>query len=177
MLFLPFLDILWIKIQLIQCRMNNAPSSTPLLEKSRYFKKHLPSIVIALTGLATLAANPDYKTYALATLLLTALPEEWFFRAYFMTHLETFFKSNRSTLQLALIKTLQSRPELSANGLTSALFALLHTPTQGWFGLTIFFPSLFFGWVYQKTGDLILVILLHTLLNIIFIVYLSHFIY
>jgi len=98
--------------------------------------------------------KPALLGIALATLLLTALPEEWFFRGYFMSRLEqTGFTP------------------LYANLSASTLFALLHVPTQGLFGLSVFIPSLFYGWLYQRSRDLVLVILLHALSNIIFFAY------
>lgn len=91
---------------------------------------------------------------ATSILLLAALPEEWYFRGYLMKRLEM----------------IQHSPHLS-NLTTSALFTLLHLPAQGWFGLSIFIPSLFYGWVFQKTNDLISVILLHTLSNLVFVLH------
>lgn len=87
----------------------------------------------------------------LAVVLLVALPEEWYFRSYFMTQLKALGMKN-----------------LQSNTVTSLLFALLHTPTQGILGLTVFIPSFVFGYVYQRTHDLILVILLHSLSNLFF---------
>ena len=102
--------------------------------------------------------KPDSINFILLTLLLTALPEEWFFRGYFMQR-----------LQLLVKKVIYYK--LTANVLTSLFFALLHVPNQGWFGLTIFFPSMFFGWLYQKYNDLILVICIHALFNLIYFVF------
>jgi len=103
--------------------------------------------------------NPNFLNITITTLVFTALPEEWFFRAYFMTQLQ---------------KTLNHK--WAANVLSSTFFALLHTPTQGWFAISIIIPSLFFGWVYQRNHDIILVILLHTLSNIVFLIYLVQYI-
>lgn len=99
--------------------------------------------------------QPDYIETIIFVLLFTAIPEEWFFRGYFMQRLEV--------LSLA---------RWEANVITSLLFALLHFPTQGWQGLSVFFPSLIFGWLYQRNRDLVLVILLHTFFNGIYIIYL-----
>jgi len=91
-----------------------------------------------------------------SSLLFAALPEEWFFRSYLLLR----------------INQLLNKPWL-ANILTSIVFSLLHLPTQGWFGLSVFFPSLVFGWFYQKTNNLLLVIGLHALSNAAFYIYLK----
>lgn len=154
----------------------------PLLDKNLTLPKLLlsPSQLIRsgfviTTGLLLLIVNPDYVNAAMSTLIFAALPEEWFFRAYFMTRLEVFFRNNEPS------RTSSNRFFAPASGLlpimiSSALFALLHAPTQGWFGLSTFFPALLYGWIYQKTQDLLLVILLHTISNLIFFIYLVDFI-
>ncbi|VAX09671.1 hypothetical protein MNBD_GAMMA25-2407 [hydrothermal vent metagenome] len=136
----------------------------PLLDRNGLLPEFIfTRIKLLLWGLCLLSAsgiilfNPAMLGMALATLILTALPEEWFFRGYFMSRLEqSGFNS------------------LYANLGTSILFALLHLPTQGLFGLGVFFPSLFFGWVYQRSRDLVLVILLHALSNIFFFAYIKN---
>lgn len=142
MLFLPLLDRNW---------------RSPEISCSRLQVMAWSLCLLCASGI--LLFNPAMLSLALTTLLLTALPEEWFFRGYFMSRLEkTGFNP------------------LYANLGTSTLFALLHTPTQGLFGLSVFFPSLFFGWVYQRNRDLVLVILLHALSNIVFVVYLVNYV-
>lgn len=141
MLFLPFLDLHW---------------SRPALTVDR--KKLFIWIILLTTGLLLIINKPDYASSAATGLLFVALPEEWFFRAYFMRQLQQV--SNAPWL---------------ANGLTSCLFALLHIPTQGLFGLTVFLPSLFFGWLYQRTNDLVLLVLLHALSNLVFIMFLANY--
>lgn len=140
MLFLPLLDRGWRTIP------KNPASRFQLVSGG----------LCLLSALGILLFNPDKWLFALVTLLLTALPEEWFFRGYFMSRLE----------QIGL-------NGWYANIATSALFALLHVPTQGLFGLSVFVPSLFFGWVYLRSRDLGLVILLHALSNIVFAIYLA----
>ena len=102
--------------------------------------------------------NPDYANAALMTLLTAALPEEWFFRGYFMMRIE----------RVGL------RP-YQANIITSLFFALLHLPTQGLFGLSVFVPSLIYGYIYQRSRDIVLVVLLHAISNIVFFVYIQNF--
>ena len=150
----------------------------PLLDKSwslpdlSFNKPRLISWLIPSTiSLWFIILKPDNASVLAGTLILVALPEEWFFRAYIMRQLETSAMINRQFLKPLL------QPALTANILSSALFALLHTPTQGWFGLSIFFPSLLLGWLYQQNKDLIFVILIHGLLNLFFINYLGDLLY
>ena len=100
----------------------------------------------------------DYKLIALSTLLLTALPEEWFFRGYFMTRIE------KCSIQLGAYQ---------ANIITSVFFTLLHLPTQGLWGLSVFIPSMIYGWIFQKYNDIVLLVFLHTLSNLIFFIYIQ----
>lgn len=93
--------------------------------------------------------------FALATLLMAAVPEEWFFRAYFMVRVGRGW---------------------SANLTSSLLFSLLHWLTHDWLvALLVFVPSLFYGWLYQRTRDLLLLILVHALSNLIFVLFLAGF--
>lgn len=113
--------------------------------------------LIGLCYFSLLIINEEYIAIALNIIVFTALPEEWFFRCYFLQRLELFNKN----LWLA-------------NGVCSIFFAVLHIPTQGWLGLLVFFPSLLFGYVYQKSKNLVLVVLLHGLSNLVYIMYLQN---
>ena len=135
----------------------------PLLDRNWQFSKCKPypfrlPLLFTLAGFAIsfIFINPDYLYYSFFSLLLIAFPEEWFFRAYFMVRI-----TNNG------LRAYQS------NILTSLLFTSLHIPTQGWWGISVFFPSLVYGYTYQKTHDLILLILLHALSNILFAIYLK----
>ena len=68
MLFLPLLDRGW---------------SPPAFRFRRRNLLAIAGLALAITGLVLW--RPQFLPYALSTLLLAALPEEWFFRAYFMT--------------------------------------------------------------------------------------------
>jgi membrane protease YdiL (CAAX protease family) len=97
-----------------------------------------------------------YPAHALTTLLLTALPEEWFFRGYFMGRIGT---------------------GLRANLIASTLFSLMHALTRDWMtALLVFVPSLFYGWLYQRNRDLPLLVLLHSLSNVVFALYLAQYV-
>jgi membrane protease YdiL (CAAX protease family) len=140
MLFLPLLDRGW---------------RVPALPRSR--PHYLAWAGLLLAGAALLAWWPSEIPFALTTLLLAALPEEWFFRAYFMTRLRW--------------------EDWRANIAASALFALLHGLTRGWAAaLLVFIPSLFYGWLYQRTQDLPLIVLAHALSNLVYALFLAGFV-
>ena len=110
--------------------------------------------------LLILIANPDQAGLIIYILILVALPEEWFFRVYFMMRLEEICDN-----------------KFAANVTTSALFAVLHLPVQGWFGLTVFIPSILFGWIYQRRQDMFLIVILHALSNLVYLLYLEEIMY
>ncbi len=98
--------------------------------------------------------QPAHAGFALATLLLAALPEEWFFRAYFMTRLGSGWR---------------------ANLIASLLFAVMHGFSRDWTAAAlVFVPSLFYGWLYQRTRDLPLLILIHGLSNLLYVLFVAH---
>lgn len=139
MLFLPLLDRHW---------------RVPALPRSRW--RYLIWAALLVIGLALLAWWPSAAPFTLATLLTAAIPEEWFFRAYFMTRLG---QGNR------------------ANVITSMLFSLMHGLTRGWAAAAlVFLPSLFYGWLYQRTRDLPLLVLAHTLSNLIYVLFLAGYV-
>ncbi len=121
----------------------------------------ITAVLLAVYSLL-IALNLEEIYLALSMLLLVALPEEWFFRAYLMVRLQSFFK-DRSTSDVVTL--------WGSNIISSTLFALMHVPTQGLFGLTVFFPSLIFGWIYQKSNNLIIVVLFHAISNLVFLLY------
>lgn len=138
LLFLPFIDPKW---------------SFPIYKQYRY--QWLLWLITIVLFTLIIIDKPLKLYFVLYTLLLVALPEEWFFRGYFLRRVEVFFGG-----------------EWASNLITSVVFALMHVPVQGWNGLTVFIPSLFFGWLYQRNRDLILVILVHALFNCIYSIYL-----
>lgn len=138
MLFLPLLDRGW---------------RVPALPRSR--SHYLAWTGLLIAGVALLGWRPSEMQFALATFLLAALPEEWYFRAYFMTRLGRNWRANLAA---------------------SLLFSLLHGLTHGWpAAIRVFLPSLFFGWLYQRTGDLILLVLVHALSNLLFVMFLADY--
>jgi membrane protease YdiL (CAAX protease family) len=136
MLFLPLLDRGW---------------RIPSLSRSR--SRHLIWAGLLISGIALLVWRPSAMAFAVATLLMAAIPEEWFFRAYFMARAGNGWR---------------------ANLIASLLFSLLHGLTQGWpAAIRVFAPSLFYGWLYQRTRDLPLLVLVHALSNLIYTLFLA----
>lgn len=136
MLFLPLFDQAW--------RMPALPRS---------ISHYLAWAGLGLATVTILSLQPSYTSIALSAFLTAALPEEWFFRAYFMARIGQGWR---------------------ANLITSLLFSMLHGVTQGWpAAIRVFAPSLFFGWLYQRTGDLILLVLMHALSNLLFVMFLA----
>lgn len=97
-------------------------------------------------------------TFLLIQFLLIALPEEIFYRGYLQTRLQMRF--GRFPLFGGDIGP--------AVWVTSALFALGHLiaiPSAG--RLAVFFPSLLFGWLRDRTGSVVAPIVLHALSNVL----------
>lgn len=87
--------------------------------------------------------------------LVAALPEEWFFRAYLQKRLGN---------------------NIGAVLIVSLLFSSVHYLTQdSVVACLVFIPSVFFGWVYKKTDDLILVVILHALSNLVYYIYFASY--
>lgn len=111
---------------------------------------------LALADMGLVFFQPAYGSFALFTLLFAALPEEWFFRAYLMTRLGT---------------------GPWANLMASLLFSLVHGLTRGWTtAFLVFVPSLIYGWLYQRSRDLPLLVLVHALSNLIYAMFLAKYI-
>lgn len=136
LLFLPLADRDW--------RLPALPHAVP---------HYLSWAGLLFTMTALLTWWPSYLAYSVITLIATALPEEWFFRAYFMIRQGNGF---------------------TANLVTSSFFSLLHGLSRDWItALLVFIPSLLYGWLYQRTKDLPLLILVHTLSNLVFVLFLA----
>jgi hypothetical protein len=140
----------------------------PLLDKSwRYPVIQHQSINFAywffitiLLGLLLLSDVISIKL-TLLSLLLAAVPEEWFFRAYFQTRLHDYLKNNHVIFK--------NHPALISIAITSVLFASVHAVMQNNLFLLplMFFPSVLFGYLYYITRDIILVALTHLASNMI----------
>ncbi|HGG59507.1 MAG TPA: CPBP family intramembrane metalloprotease, partial [Gammaproteobacteria bacterium] len=117
-----------------------------LLGRERRARAWLPVIVVALGLLLLAAFRPDQVRYALLTLLLSALPEEWFFRAWLQQELGNDYR---------------------AVGLASLAFAAIHGLMLSWrMAALVYLPSLLFGWLYLRYRSLLLVALAHATANL-----------
>lgn len=120
----------------------------------RSIKKYWWLFLIALPVLFFI--YPSHTEYIVQTIFIVALPEEWFFRAYLLTR---FGGDNR------------------ANIASSVVFSLLHMISRGpMIGLMVFVPSLFYGWVFQKSRSLTLCIFAHAISNMFFVLVFERYI-
>jgi hypothetical protein len=66
---------------------------------------------------------------------------------------------------------------IRANAIASVLFSLMHGLTRGpMAAVLVFLPSLFYGWLYQRTRDLPLLVLAHALSNLVYALFLAKFV-
>jgi membrane protease YdiL (CAAX protease family) len=143
-----------------------------------------------ISGIALMVWRPSETPFALATFVMAAIPEEWFFRAYFMTRLQTAWlehvahmersgaRRNITTPGFHFIPSgLHALTPWLPNVAASLLFSLMHGLTRGWItAALVFVPSLFYGWLYQRTRDLPLLVLVHGLSNIVYALFLAGFV-
>lgn len=101
----------------------------------------------------------DFASFALAQVLVVALPEEALFRGYFQTRLTDVWPSTRRLLGADV-----SPKALIAQ---AAYFGVLHfvvdlDPQR----LAVFFPALLFGWLRAHRGGIGAAIAVHALSNV-----------
>lgn len=102
-----------------------------------------------LTALFLLSRHPADWVLFISILLFSALPEEWFFRAYLMARTGANWRANVTT---------------------SLLFSALHGITHDAItAVLVFIPSLIFGYLYQQTRNFPLVVMTHAISNLIFL--------
>lgn len=113
-------------------------------------------------SLAFLDFSP--QTVLIQTFLI-AFPEEFFFRGYLQTLISKASKKFDRKIHLFGSR----RFAISwAIPVTSFLFAASHSLiTFRWWHFAIFFPSLVFGWLREKTNGLVAPILFHALSNLL----------
>lgn len=100
----------------------------------------------------------DAGLLVLHQIFLVALPEEFFFRGYFLGRLNQMFGKPWKLLKVSI-----------GPGLlwSSLVFALSHSLINfAWWHIFIFFPALGFGWLREKTGTLTASILFHASCNL-----------
>ncbi len=101
---------------------------------------------------------PDFWQMVGFQLLLVALPEEFYFRGYFQTAIDTLFPKRWRVLGVRL-----------GWGwiITAGVFAVAHSlVTYRWWHFAIFFPALLFGYLRERTGTITAPILFHATANI-----------
>lgn len=133
---------------------------TPLLDTD-WFKQHFSGIfrfrrnwkiismlvLLAITGMY----NDQIPLFIFSTVIISAFPEEWFFRGY----LQTKFGNRHSGIIIS-----------------SLTFSLIHAITISWTtGILVFLPSIFFGYLFMISKDIIFVTLVHTFSNVLFKIY------
>ncbi len=103
---------------------------------------------------------PDLATFALAQIVMVALPEEAFFRGWVQTRLHDAWPPTRTFLGAKI--------DPRALILQSALFAVVHLAAEPRIEeLATFFPGLLFGWVRARRDGIGAALLLHALSNVL----------
>lgn len=93
---------------------------------------------------------------------LAALPEELFFRGYFLT--------NCLRLLRAVVKNHPSAIEYAGVSLSAGVFAVAHVLVLGnAASILAFFPGLVFAWLFVRSGSLLLPTLMHGTANIVYV--------
>jgi membrane protease YdiL (CAAX protease family) len=101
-------------------------------------------------------------TEAAIQVFLIALPEEFFFRGYLQSALATRFSGRFRPLGLKALEVSWAVP------LTCLIFAASHSVIAlRWWHFAIFFPSLVFGWLRDRTGGLVAPVLFHAASNLV----------
>lgn len=100
--------------------------------------------------------------HVLDQFLVVALPEEFFYRGYLQTRLEHAWGKGKSRLLGAQVG--------KAFWVTQALFAVGHLGRLDPWRLSVFFPSILFGWLRARTGSIVPGIIVHALCNLVLMV-------
>ncbi|MFB6264409.1 MAG: myxosortase MrtP [Bradymonadaceae bacterium] len=116
--------------------------------------------------------------WLLTHLLVVALPEEFFYRGYLQTRIRQWLRARRC--EEGGPADTRSRAGLSEeNALASAAFALGHlaVPVGGVFALqraSVFFPSLIFGVLRERTGTIAAPVVYHACCNMMVLLLAVH---
>jgi membrane protease YdiL (CAAX protease family) len=110
-------------------------------------------------GNFSLAFPPSVASFAVAQLIVVALPEEAFFRGYLQSGLSDLTKKRARVIGVQLAP--------SAWLLQAALFAAIHFMVEPHPArLAVFFPALLFGWVRAWRGGIGAALALHAMSNL-----------
>jgi membrane protease YdiL (CAAX protease family) len=97
------------------------------------------------------------------TFLFAALPEEFFFRGYFQSELNTIFGKKINFLSVTFGPGLY---------ITAVIFTLSHIVVQmDWSKAGLIFLSLILGWLREKSGNIFASTGFHTLANVTYVWY------
>lgn len=120
---------------------------------------HLWMIYIEGKPAFVAAPFPDIWQTIIFQMLFVALPEEFYFRGYMQGTLNGVFKRSCRFLGVNVGWSIL---------ITSVVFAFSHSFVHcAWWHFSIFFPSLLFGWLREKTGSITAPVLFHAACNVI----------
>jgi hypothetical protein len=104
------------------------------------------------------AGFPELLNAILFQVFLVALPEEFFFRGYFQSALDSLMKKRWNVFGAKLGW---------AWLITALVFAAAHTIVfYQWWHFAIFFPALLFGYLRERTGSITAPVLFHASSNL-----------
>lgn len=108
------------------------------------------------------ALPADFFSLLFAQFLVVALPEEFFFRAYIQTELESLSRTKWKILGT----------ELGLGWLSASfIFAVAHLATSPYLSrLFVFFPGIVFGWCRARTKSVLFPAVMHTIFNLTFLI-------
>lgn len=121
----------------------------------------------------------------LTQLVFIALPEEFFYRGYIQTRLAEAFRASRRGCDEVGDEGEEGEPRRilgisASNALASVLFAVGHVliPVGGAILVTraaVFFPSLVFGWLRERTDTIAASVVYHAGANLMVLMAAPHF--
>lgn len=128
-----------------------------------HLQKNLPDMLAGWVAPYPTGASFHFRlpnrflAYVVDQFLVVALPEELFYRGYLQARLRDAWPGGRELAGARLGK---------AFWITQILFALGHLAEPHPWRLGVFFPSLVFGWLRERTGTIVPGTLFHALSNL-----------
>jgi len=106
---------------------------------------------------------PDrFWLHVLDQVLVVALPEEFFYRGYLQTRLTQAWGKGGGRLLGTRVG--------AAFWLTQILFAVGHLGQLHFWRLSVFFPSILFGWLRERTGSIGASVIVHAISNLLLMI-------
>lgn len=129
------------------------------LELLRNLPPSLHGILSPYTGGGAfeLRLPPRFLAHVVDQFLVVALPEEFFYRGYLQARLRDAWPRGRRFLGISWGP---------AFWVTQVLFALGHLAEPHPWRLGVFFPSLLFGWLKERSGTVVPSTIFHALSNL-----------